>query len=66
LRFDFFGDRGNGIADLRDDPMQIVARNAKPLFQDPDPLASATNFIASSRGVDATHVSSSVMTNQIA
>jgi hypothetical protein len=61
------GDRGDGITDPGDDPVQIVARNAKPPFQDSNLTGvSHINFIASGRGFKATHVSSSVMTNQIA
>jgi hypothetical protein len=67
LRFYFFGDRGDRITDLRNDPMQIVARNAKPPFQDSDLAGvSHVNLIASGQVFEATHVGSSVMTNQIA
>jgi hypothetical protein len=57
LAFDFFGDRGDGITDLGDDPMQIVARNAKPPFQDSD-LAGISHvyFIASGQRFSVAHV----------
>jgi hypothetical protein len=57
LAFDFFGDRGDGITDLRDNPMQIVARNAKPPFQ-ASYLAGVSHidFIASGRGSSVAHV----------
>jgi hypothetical protein len=45
LRFDFFGDRGDRITDFRDDPVQIVARNAKPLLRIRIWLASATSIL---------------------
>jgi hypothetical protein len=57
LAFDFFGDRGNGITDLRDYPMQIVTRNAKPFFQDSDLAGvSHVNLIATGGGFGVAHV----------